>query len=245
MTATQVSVLLLSSLSLLTTWVGVLLALRLRDNARAIATGIGFSIGIMLLISLLELVPGSIGIVGAWSTVVSFVLGTGLVWSANRIIPHRHLVEEARLADARLVRSAHLVVFGLILHDFPEGFAMANAYVASPGLGVLVALAIALHNIPEEFAMAVPTVAIRRRSLLYGGALLSALAEPSGAVLGLAAVEIAPGLNGQFMAVAAGAMAFVSVHELFPMAQRYRLPGWFAAGIILSAFVYALLAIIN
>jgi ZIP family zinc transporter len=48
------------------------------------------------------------------------------------------------------------VALELILHDVPEGFVMAYAYVASPALGVLVALAIALHNLPEEFAMAVP-----------------------------------------------------------------------------------------
>jgi len=245
MTATHVSVLLLSSLSVLTTWIGVLLALWLRENAKALATGIGFSAGIMLLISLVELVPGSIGIIGAWSTLLSFALGAGLVWSAHLIIPHRHLVEEKGLVDPGLVRSAYLVAFGLILHDFPEGFAMANAYIASPELGVLVALAIALHNVPEEFAMAVPAVTIRRRWLLYGAALLSAVAEPLGALLGLVAVGIAPSLNGHFMAFAAGAMTFVSVHELFPMARRYRRPGRFAAGIVLSVLVYVLLAMIT
>jgi ZIP family zinc transporter len=40
---------------------------------------------------------------------------------------------------------------------------MANAYIASPEVGVLVALAIALHNLPEEFAMAVPAVTFRSK----------------------------------------------------------------------------------
>lgn len=78
-TATQVAVLLLSLLSLLTTWLGVMLAVRLRENARAIAAGIGFSTGIMLLISLLELIPESIGILGAPPTVLGCALGAGLV----------------------------------------------------------------------------------------------------------------------------------------------------------------------
>lgn len=81
--------------------------------------------------------------------------------SLHVIIPHTHLVEESGRIDARMLESAYLVAFGLILHDFPEGFAMANSYVASPSSGVLVALAIALHNIPEEFAMAAPAVALR------------------------------------------------------------------------------------
>jgi ZIP family zinc transporter len=245
MNASQASVLFLSLLSALTTWIGVLLAIRLRENAVAIAIGIGFSAGIMLLISLLELVPESLVVIGAGATLGSFVLGAGLVWSAHIIVPHRHLVEEKGIVDQRLVRTAYLVAIGLILHDFPEGFAMANAYIASPELGVLVAVAIALHNVPEEFAMAVPAVLIRSHKLLFGAALLSALAEPCGALLGLVAVGIAPGLNAHFMAFAAGAMTFVSVHELFPMARRYRLPWRFGAGMVLSVLVYLLLAAVT
>lgn len=44
-----------------------------------------------------------------------------------------------------------------------ENFAMANSYIASPSMGVLVALAIAIHNVPEEFAMAVPIVMVKKR----------------------------------------------------------------------------------
>lgn len=242
MSTTHAAVLLLSLLSLLTTWLGVMLAFWLRENARAIAAGIGFSTGIMLLISLLELVPESIGIMGAPSTLLSFALGAGLVWTAHLIVPHIHLVEEKGMADRMLVRTAYLVAFGLILHDVPEGFAMANAYIASPELGVLVAIAIALHNVPEEFAMAVPAVMIRSRRFLYGAALLSALAEPVGAVIGLVVVGIAPALNAHFMAFAAGAMSFVSLHELVPMARRYRNMGMFALGAILSVVVYGLLS---
>ena len=40
---------------------------------------------------------------------------------------------------------------------------MANSYIASPSMGVLVALAIAIHNVPEEFAMAVPIVMVKKR----------------------------------------------------------------------------------
>jgi ZIP family zinc transporter len=229
-------------LSCLTVWFGVVLALRLRENARALAAGIGFSTGLMILISVWELIPQSIATMGAGATLVSASAGALLVWGAHFVIPHIHLFTEKGLADKALMRSAYLVAFGLILHDVPEGFAMANAYVASPALGVPVALAIALHNVPEEFAMAVPLVMLRSKASLYGAALLSALAEPLGAVVGLVAVGIAPGLNAHFLAFAAGAMLFVSVHELAPMARRYRHPVFFLWGILCSALAYALLA---
>ena len=236
------AVLLLSLLSLLTTAVGVLLALIIRESSRAIAIGIGFSTGIMVLVSVLELIPEAWEAAGALGTVLAVAFGGGLLWCAHLVIPHSHLIREHDLADTRLVRSAYLVVIGLILHDVPEGFAMANAYIASPSLGLLVALAIALHNLPEELAMAVPATALRSKGFLISAAMLSALAEPAGAVIGLLAVAISPGLNGYFMAFAAGAMLFVSFHELVPMARRYGRMRWFGAGLVLSAVVHQLLA---
>jgi len=119
---------------------------------------------------------------------------------------------------------------------------MANSYIASPSLGVLVALAIAIHNIPEEFAMAVPIIMVKKRRFLYMAAFLSGLAEPLGTVIGLVAVHINPAFNPVFMAFAAGAMVFVSVHELLPMARRYHKTQLFVLGTLISVFVYMLLA---
>jgi ZIP family zinc transporter len=243
--AASAAVILLSLLSCVTVLLGVAAALRLRENARALAAGIGFSVGIMVLVSVLELIPESVGAIGVGATLGTAGAGAALVWTAHLVIPHTHLVKERGIADTKLVRTAYLVAFGLILHDVPEGFAMANAYVASPALGALVGLAIALHNVPEEFAMAVPLVMLRSRASLYGAAALSALAEPLGAVIGLAAVGAAPSLNAHFLALAAGAMLFVSVHELVPMARRYRHLGFFSRGILLGALVYASLAAVT
>jgi ZIP family zinc transporter len=242
-TVTHAAVILLSLLSCVTTTLGVVLALWLQENPRALATGIGFSTGIMVLISLLELLPESIGTLGAGAALTSATLGAALIWVAHRILPHTHLVQEHRgTPQAARMASAYLVAAGLILHDVPEGFAMANAYIASPSLGVLIGLAIALHNLPEEFAMAIPAVTLRSRRFLFGAALLSTLAEPLGAIIGLVAVGIAPPFNAAFLAFAAGAMLFVSVHELIPMARRYGHTASFLAGIGLAALVYHLLA---
>ncbi|CBE68993.1 putative Zinc transporter zupT [Candidatus Methylomirabilis oxygeniifera] len=242
MSKAHAAIVLLSLLSCVTTGLAVALALRLRENATAIAGGIGFSAGIMIQISVLELLPESVGAMGTAATVGSTGAGVLLVWLVHFIIPHTHLVEEKGIADKALIRSAYRVVFGLILHDVPEGFALANAYVASPTLGVLVALAIALHNLPEEFAMSVPAVMLKSKGFLFGAALLSALAEPAGAIIGIAAVGIAPALNAHFLALAAGAMIFISFHELLPMARRYRHIGAFVWGVALSVLFHILLA---
>ncbi len=239
---TYVAVLLLAFLSVLAAVLGVALALYVGESEPAIAVGMGFSAGIMLLVSCVELLPEAVGAAGTGIAAMAFLLGMLIVAVLHWVIPHTHLVEEKGAFQKALLRTAYLVAFGLILHDVPEGFAMANAYIASPSLGVLVALAIALHNVPEEFAMAVPIIAVKRRRFLYTAAFLSGLAEPLGAVVGLVAAHFHPALNPLFMAFAAGAMVFVSLHELLPMANRYHKTHLFVLGMILSAFVYVLLA---
>ncbi|MDD2761930.1 MAG: ZIP family metal transporter [Methylomonas sp.] len=219
-----------------------MLALWLRRNDRAIAGGIGFSAGIMILISFIELIPEARAGIGLPAAIFTALSGAFLLWIMHTILPHTHLIKEHSLIDPTVVKSVYLVVFGLILHDVPEGFAMANAYISSPSLGVLVAIAIALHNLPEEFALCIPVVALKSRRFLFGTALLSALAEPVGALLGLLANEIAPVLNPFFLSFAAGAMIFVSVHELLPLARRYGALRYFIGGITLSVAVYRLLA---
>ena len=238
LSSTYIAVMLLAFLSGATTLIGVALAVYFRKNNKGIVIGIGFSAGIMLLISFFELIPESISAVGISKTLVAVISGVLLIGILNFIIPHTHLVKEKGHIHAHLLKTAYLVAFGLILHDFPEGFAMANSYIYSPSLGLLIALAIAIHNIPEEFAMAVPLLLIKDKKFLFKAAFVSGLAEPAGAILGLIAVNSFPSLNSFFMAFAAGAMIFVSIHELLPMAHRYKKISLFILGMVISVFVY-------
>ena len=243
-TQTYIAVLGLSLLSGITTLVGVFLAFVFVRSRQFVALGIGFSAGIMLLIAGLELIPESLNASDANTTLIAVLAGAGLIALLHYLIPHIHMVEEDGVFGRHMLRAAYLVALGLVLHDLPEGFAMANAYVRSPTLGILVAISIALHNIPEEFAMAVPAVALKRKRLLYMAAFFSAMAEPVGATLGLIAVEIDPSLNPVFMGFAAGAMIFVSLHELIPMVRIYGHKRLFLFGGVLSLFVYGSLVLL-
>jgi len=197
-------ILVLATLSGLTTLIGVVLALTLGRSERGAVVGIGFSTGIMLVISFAELIPEAAATAGWWNALGATLLGLSLLATVDPLIAHVHIVEEGGVYGEEL-KSAYLVAFGLILHDFPEGFAMANAYVHSPALGVLITLAIGLHNVPEEFAMCLPVV---------------------------------PALNPLFMAFAAGAMIYVSGHELYPMAQRYGNMCLFGLGLVLGVLAF-------
>lgn len=80
-----------------------------------------------------------------------------------------------------------LLFLTLLLHNIPEGMAVAASSMDSTQLGWTTALAIGCHNIPEGVAISVPCLAARPNApfLAFGLASLSGLAEPFGAIVAL------------------------------------------------------------
>ena len=228
----------------LTTLIGVALAYRLKDIEWGINLGIGFASGIMLIISIFELIPESFKFIGTNHTLISIFLGAALIGSLDYILPHIHISNNYDSEERRLLKSAYLITFGLILHDFPEGFAMANSYLINPSLGILISIAIAAHNIPEEFAMSIPIINLKSKKFIYTVAFLSGLSEPAGAILGLVASTFFQKLCPYLLSFSAGAMILVSIHELIPMSKKYGKYPIFIIGFLLSLVVYIGLTIL-
>lgn len=141
---------------------------------------------------------------------------------------------EARRAN----RVAMLLFFSLLLHNFPEGLAVAASALESDQLGLTVTVGIMIHNIPEGIAIAIPCLKARPDSpmLSFVLASVSGLAEPAGAfvsLLFLRGVEKRSGAAGQdkpiggegslenVLAFVAGIMITVSFLELLPEAKRH------------------------
>ena len=133
---------------------------------------------------------------------------------------------EARRAN----RVAMLLFFSLLIHNFPEGLAVAASALESDQLGLTVTIGIMIHNIPEGIAIAIPCLKARPDSpwLSFVLASVSGLAEPAGAFLSLVVLR---GSNGQVfggegslenvLAFVAGIMITVSLLELLPEAKRH------------------------
>ncbi|KAK1736625.1 ZIP family metal transporter [Skeletonema marinoi] len=141
---------------------------------------------------------------------------------------------EARRAN----RVAMLLFFSLLLHNFPEGLAVAASALESDQLGLTVTVGIMIHNIPEGIAIAIPCLKARPDSpmLSFVLASVSGLAEPAGAFISLVflrGVEKRSGGAGEdrpvggegslenVLAFVAGIMITVSFLELLPEAKRH------------------------
>lgn len=226
--------LLLSALAGLATTIGSLLALFVRKpGPRLMTLTLGFSGGVMILISFVELLPSGIEAIGFARANLVFFGGMAAMFLIDELIPHDYMAEhhhpgEDNAQDAalqgRLLKTGLFVALGLGIHNFPEGMASFATALSDPQLGMAIAAAIAIHNIPEGLAVSAPIYAATgSRSKAFWWSFLSGVAEPVGALL--AAVVLLPFLNeavlGGLLSAVAGIMVFISLDELLPVSRAY------------------------
>lgn len=241
--------LILTLLAGLSTGIGSLIAFfAKRTNRKFLSFSLGFSAGVMIYISFVELFAKSAEILstdygqrwGQIAAVVSFFGGILFIALIDRLVPSVDNPHEMRSVESmqvevkkeggKRINSKHMLRTGIMtalvigIHNFPEGIATFMAALENPQMGIAIAVAIAIHNIPEGIAVSVPVYyATGSRKKAFKFSFLSGLAEPVGALVGY--LILAPFLTemtlGYIFAVIAGIMVFISLDELLPAAHEY------------------------
>lgn len=237
----NLQIIILSFISSSTTLLGILLAMVIKEKTRYVSIGLGFSSGIMIAISFLELLETALNLGNRLIIIFTFTLGFLFILTLDILLPHMHFVKE-KGELSHLIKLSYLIALGMMIHDFPEGFALASSFKVEWRKGLLVALGIAAHNIPEEFVLALPLVLTKQKRLLLLLGALSILAEPLGTIFGVVLTSFVPQLNPFFMAFAAGVMVFVSIDELVPLAYENKKMHYFALGLIGGLTTFMLLS---
>lgn len=207
------------------------------DNLKALSIGLGFSAGVMIFLSLTEIIPAAAETLTQyfphshdWLVYASFIIGIIIALLIDYFLPdhidqdevlhpddpclHRHKIKKAGLFTA----------IAICVHNFPEGMATFLSTTQSLQLGASVAIAIAIHNIPEGIAVAMPIYHItgkKRYAMLYAS--LSGLTEPLGAFIGLFLLKLLfpQMIVGFLLAAVAGIMIYISFDTLLPLAKEY------------------------
>lgn len=229
----------------LATGVGSLIAFfTSRTNTKFLSLALGFSAGVMIYVSLVEIfvkakdaLTAALGDTqGYWMTLVGFFGGMLVIALIDKFIPKANNPHEVRMVEDinkaemavkdadRLLKMGTFTALAIAIHNFPEGIATFMSTLQDPSLGIAIAVAVAIHNIPEGIAVAVPIFyATGVRMKAFKLSFLSGLAEPVGAIV--AYLLLAPFLTdvmfGVIFAGVAGIMVFISLDELLPAAKRY------------------------
>lgn len=218
-----------------------------RTNTRFLSFSLGFSAGVMIYVSLVEIFQKSIHsfneIYSAKSsnfyTVLAFFGGIAFIAFIDLLIPSGENPHEVRSIEdfnsstdelAKKKKLARMGIFSAIaiaIHNFPEGIATFAAGLADPSVGLPIAFAIAIHNIPEGIAVSVPIFyATGNRKKAFLLSFLSGLAEPIGAFVGFLIIYfivggMSPVISGVMFGAVSGIMVFISLDELLPTAEEY------------------------
>ncbi|OQA87544.1 MAG: Zinc transporter ZupT [Lentisphaerae bacterium ADurb.Bin242] len=230
-----------------------------RSNTRFLSVSLGFSGGVMIYISMVELLASSHAKLsalyghrpGALYATAAFFGGIGLAMLIDKLIPPYENPHEVRKVEEmthphhkdRLIRSGILFALALAVHNFPEGMATFIAALDNPMTGISIAVAIAIHNIPEGITVSVPVYfATGSRKKAFTISFLSGLAEPVGALA--AWLFLMPFLSETLMtlifALVAGIMVFISFDELLPLAEEYGEHHLTVYGLVIGMLVMAL-----
>ena len=198
----------LTALAGLSTGIGSLIAFVTKHtNKTFLSVSLGFSAGVMIYVSMIEIFPTAQTILtkamdkksGSWLTVLAFFGGMLLIAIIDKLIPSEENPHEIKTVEEEDQKPTKLMRMGLMT-------------------------AIAIHNIPEGIAVSVPiyqATGSKKKAFTYS--FLSGLAEPLGAIIGW--FLLMPIMNnivyGAIFSAVAGIMVFISLDELLPAAEEY------------------------
>ena len=213
-----------------------------KTNTKFLAISLGFSAGVMIYVSMVEILVkakdslvAELGLkTGSWITTAAFFGGMLLIAIIDKAIPNEenphemYKVEDIKetnvQSDEKLMRTGLFTALAVGIHNFPEGLATFISALQEPTIAIPITVAIAIHNIPEGISISVPiyyATGDRKKAFIYS--FLSGLAEPIGALVGY--LILMPFLNdmmfGIIFALVAGIMIYISLDELLPSAQKY------------------------
>jgi len=241
--------LMLTVLAGLSTGIGAVLAFFSHtSNYLFLSIGMGFSAGVMVYISFVEILVKAQhsfsqmygDVLGEGLGLITFFTGFALAFVIDRIIPDdvnpHELKSKKQLNELQeenqkipvdknsLKRTGIFTAIAIAIHNFPEGFATFITALDGLTLGIPIAIAIAIHNIPEGMAVSLPiyhATGDRKKAFYY--ALGSGIVEPLGALIGFFFLlpimgELTLGIT---FGMVAGIMVYISFDELLPAARIY------------------------
>lgn len=217
---------LLSAIAGFSTLIGFLFIFIKKDRVGLVSKALGFASGVMLTISIIDLIPNSLDlIIKKYEFIYSLILTllgffTGVIIS--NIIDSK--VEKNSKKGSKLYKLGIITMLVIMMHNIPEGIATYITSTQNIKLGITLTLAIALHNIPEGISISIPiyySTNSKLKAFIY--TLISGLSEPIGAVI--AYLFLARFVNdtslGIIYSIIAGMMVNISINELYKEAINY------------------------
>ncbi len=233
----------ITTLAGLSTLLGMIpIIFKIRNKNRLITFALAFSAGVMITVSILDLIPEAISYLLVSNklfpaTVLVLIFITFGIISSSFIDTR---MEHEKKYGSKLYKLGLISMIAIMMHNIPEGIATFISYEKNATLGITLAISIALHNIPEGISIAIPIFyATGKKKKAFFYTFLSALSEPLGALLAFFFLSklVTPMLMGLLLSTIAGIMIHISCYELLPNAKEYQDNKTIAGAFFLGVFI--------
>ena len=238
---------LLSLIAGLSTLIGCLfIFIKVKNENNFIVYSLSFSMSIMILLSIFDLIPESLKTilnnynkVGYIISILTFSLGYQTVYFLNKISK----IEESR----SLYRVGVLSLISLILHNIPEGIAVFLSSYKNIKLGIKLCIGIILHNIPEGIILSVPLFySGKSRGQVLKYTMFASLSEPLGAIISYIFLKhfITDNILSLTLLFVSGLMISISINEILKETISYKKYKIMYSGILSAIIIFFLISLI-
>ena len=199
--------------------------INIKDHSKIISSSCAFASGVMICISIIDLIPESIKYLNNnYSSLMVILLSFIflIIGITTSMILDKTIDKYSQ--GNNLFKVGILSMIAIILHNIPEGiitFIVSNKNIL---LGLSICIAIAMHNIPEGISIAIPiyySTKSKFKALIY--TLISSLSELLGAILTYLFLGkfINDTVLGLILSFTAGIMIQISYNKLLPTGSSY------------------------
>ena len=220
----------------------LLIFLNFKNIKKVIISSLSFASGVMICISILDLLPESLKLfklnynlfLSILLFLIFLIFGSLIILFINKKVQNSN----------NLYKIGIISMIGIILHNIPEGILTFVTSSVDKKLGLEMFIAISMHNIPEGIAIAIPIYYSTKSKLkALSLSIISALSEVFGAFITYLFLYdyINDILVAILLSIVCGIMGYISLLELIPEALSYKNPKLF----LKFFFVGILFMIIN
>lgn len=207
---------------------GTVIGRFLKNNHNVLDFSICLSFGVLVTLSILELLPEIIEHIveplkfrGALIALIGVLIGFGMLTILDEFVPHheendsKHHHKDSNCLNEHLKHIGIVTSLALILHNIIEGMSLYIATLDDYKVGLLLCIGIGLHNLPMGFVI---ESTLRNEYKFNKIMLISLIVSLSTLIGGLIAILIIPNtlVMGFLLSITLGMLIYISFVELFP-----------------------------
>lgn len=209
-----------------------------KGREKLISYSLVFSAGIMIFISLFDLIPTSLNYLMNFYNIIPALIIIFIFIFFGVIFTHfiNHFLDSD---NNNLYKVGIISMIALIVHNIPEGIITFLTTTKDLHLGISLAISIALHNIPEGISIFIPIYyGSKNKKKAFFYTFIAGFSEVLGAFI--AWLFLSRFVNDYFFsfmfATTAGIMLYIAIYELLPEGLKFKnkrmLFFWFMAGML-------------